>query len=488
MQWNKSIAMSGEGVRGGTAGAATYFSETEHFSELDPHAIGMMIASASDVAFVVSQDGIIRDLSVGGDAVDLTSLPQWRGAQMATLVTEESQHKLRELIEGAVRGEAPQWREINHIGPDGQPLPVRYSAFVTGPDDRVMLLGRDLRTISRLQGRLVKAQLALEQDYERFRQVETRYRVLFETTQEALVLLDADTGRIVDANPPASRLLGREARELNGSMFTSPFDGASQKALGETLAAVRATSNPRTVGVTTRGGEQRFEIRCILFRAARETLVLCRLSSPAGATDETARHDLAIGALVDKASDAIVVTDRTGIIQSANDAFLALAEIPLDDRARGQSLAQYLGRPGLDLNVMLSNAAESGRLSIYATEIRSNYGTTHPVEISTVRLGETDAEGFGFILRDVSRLEVARGRARSVTPESVEHVMELVGSAPLKDLVRATTDVVERMCIETALQLTNNNRASAAEMLGLSRQSLYVKLRKFGLIGANEAD
>jgi DNA-binding protein Fis len=38
------------------------------------------------------------------------------------------------------------------------------------------------------------------------------------------------------------------------------------------------------------------------------------------------------------------------------------------------------------------------------------------------------------------------------------------------------------MCIETAVTLTRNNRVAAAEMLGLSRQSLYVKLRKYGLL------
>jgi DNA-binding protein Fis len=38
------------------------------------------------------------------------------------------------------------------------------------------------------------------------------------------------------------------------------------------------------------------------------------------------------------------------------------------------------------------------------------------------------------------------------------------------------------MCIETAVELTMNNRVAAAEMLGLSRQSLYVKLRKFDLL------
>ena len=52
---------------------------------------------------------------------------------------------------------------------------------------------------------------------------------------------------------------------------------------------------------------------------------------------------------------------------------------------------------------------------------------------------------------------------------------------PLKDLVRETTDLIERLCIEAALELTGDNRASAAEMLGLSRQSLYVKLRRYGL-------
>ena len=52
---------------------------------------------------------------------------------------------------------------------------------------------------------------------------------------------------------------------------------------------------------------------------------------------------------------------------------------------------------------------------------------------------------------------------------------------PLKDLVRETTDIIERLCIEAALQLNDNNRASAADMLGLSRQSLYVKLNRYGI-------
>ena len=88
----------------------------------------------------------------------------------------------------------------------------------------------------------------------------------------------------------------------------------------------------------------------------------------------------------------------------------------------------------------------------------------------------------GFTIRDVGR----RARPPSAPagrelPRSVEQLTELVGRVPLKDLVRETTDLIERLCIEAALELTGDNRASAAEMLGLSRQSLYVKLRRYGL-------
>jgi transcriptional regulator with PAS, ATPase and Fis domain len=56
-----------------------------------------------------------------------------------------------------------------------------------------------------------------------------------------------------------------------------------------------------------------------------------------------------------------------------------------------------------------------------------------------------------------------------------------VGRVPLKQIVAETSDLIERLSIETALQMTRDNRALAAQLLGLSRQSLYVKLRRFGL-------
>ena len=91
------------------------------------------------------------------------------------------------------------------------------------------------------------------------------------------------------------------------------------------------------------------------------------------------------------------------------------------------------------------------------------------------------------MIRDISRVEAVRqsGGAAGIE-DSSRNVMELVGSATLKEIVSETTDVVEKMCIETAVTLTRNNRVAAAEMLGLSRQSLYVKLRKYGLLNKDK--
>ena len=90
-------------------------------------------------------------------------------------------------------------------------------------------------------------------------------------------------------------------------------------------------------------------------------------------------------------------------------------------------------------------------------------------------------ECYGFTIRNVGRrLRDAAAVTRDI-PRSVEQLTELVGRMSLKEIVRESTDLVERLCIEAALSYTSDNRASAAEILGVSRQSLYSKLHRHGL-------
>jgi DNA-binding NtrC family response regulator len=64
---------------------------------------------------------------------------------------------------------------------------------------------------------------------------------------------------------------------------------------------------------------------------------------------------------------------------------------------------------------------------------------------------------------------------------SLQLLTDRLGEASLKVLVSETVSVLERHYIEAALVNTDGNRSAAAKMLGLSRQSLYVKLARYGI-------
>jgi DNA-binding NtrC family response regulator len=78
-------------------------------------------------------------------------------------------------------------------------------------------------------------------------------------------------------------------------------------------------------------------------------------------------------------------------------------------------------------------------------------------------------------------------RRLSPTPESdalrsaLASMSETVGKSPLRKLVKSTVEVVEQHYVRAALQLADGNRTTAAEILGLSRQSLYAKLDRYNL-------
>ena len=180
--------------------------------------------------------------------------------------------------------------------------------------------------------------------------------------------------------------------------------------------------------------------------------------------------------------DGFVVTDPKGRIVTANSAFLDLIQLATQEQAEGELLSRWLGRSDIDLNVLLSNLREHGVVRLFVTLIHGALGSKEEVEVSAVSVPNAKETCLGFAIRSVGsrQLKIAEPIGRQL-PSSVKQLTELVGHVSLKDLVRETTDMIERMSIEAALELTSDNRASAAELLGLSRQSLYAKLHRYGL-------
>jgi transcriptional regulator PpsR len=185
--------------------------------------------------------------------------------------------------------------------------------------------------------------------------------------------------------------------------------------------------------------------------------------------------------IVAGAPEGFVVTGLDGRILFVNRAFLDLVQLASEEQARNESLERWLGRPGVDFGLLTAQLREHGAVRLFTTHVRGEFGSNSEVEICAVSVVDGEEPCFGFTIRDVGQRVTFDRQANRDKPRSVAQLTELVGRVPLKDLVRESTDMIEKLCIEAALELTGDNRASAAEILGLSRQSLYAKLRRYGL-------
>ncbi len=457
---------------------------SKFLDDLDPAIAASLISVATDVALVIPdrESGVIRDIAFGNDALEQEIRPKWLGKAWADTVTTECRAKVHALLRDAASGAPPRWRHINHQIASGEDVPVMYTALSLGGKRGVVAIGRSLREVATLQRQLVAAQQAMDREYLRLRQVETRYRLLFQVSSEAVLIVDAATMRVVEANPATAKLVGDMGKRLIGRAVLDLFDVATREPVDALLHSVFATGKPKDAPVHLHGHATRdFYLSASLFREGRAIFYLLRMD----------RADRTIGAasgakskvldIVHASPDGFVVTDREGHILMANQAFLDAAQLTNEEQALGQPVENWLGRSGVDFPLLKAQLLEHGSLRSVGTKIQGAYSSTSDVEISAVAVPNGDDVYFGFTIREITAKALNEKASGLERPRSVEQLTAMVGRVPLKDLVRDSTDMIEKLCIETALAMTSDNRASAAEVLGLSRQSLYAKLRRYGL-------
>ena len=457
------------------------------FDRLDSDTVSRLITAAADVVLVIDAQGVIQDAAFGNEELLSHVNTHWIGKPWSQTVSEESKPKVTHALRDLGSGKGPRWRHLNQQAGDGTELPLSYSviqvpATAGGSQAHAIAFGRDLRPQAALQQKLVTAQRSMERDYWHLKHVETRYRLLFQVSSEALLILDANTEKLEDSNPAAQALFGEALTKSDWSLAHS-LDKRSNTALSEVFSGLRSSGLAAPVEVRLVPSNTEVSVSVSLFRQEQSSHFLLRMM-PKSQLAETSMVTAAKQVLIDvmeSAPDAFVVTDLLGNVLTANQSFLQLAQVSNEALVRGESLERWLGRAGVDLSVLISNLRQRDVVRLFATRMRGDYGSTTDVEISAVAVTTGEQRCLGFTIRDVSlRLKNDPIPSRE-SMRSPGQMTDLVGRVPLKDIVRETTDQIEKLCIEAALELTGDNRASAAEMLGLSRQSLYVKLRRFDM-------
>ncbi len=447
---------------------------------LSAESAAAILGAVGDLALILDSDGRVLDMAVSDRELVKLGITGWKGTRWHDTVEIEGHPKLDEMLSQASTSEAPRWRQVTHRTPNGD-VPVRYLTMRLGDGGRLIAIGRELRAAAATQQRLLQTQQSLERDYIRLRQAEARYRLLFDMAHEPVLIVDAATRRIREANAAAHVILGMKEGALTDQPAGVIVEAADRERLIAFLGAAEAAATLAPIGVTLRKGAGQAQLNATLFRQARMALLLLRIDP--GERGEGAQGGVdRLRDVIERMPDAFVLADANLAVLAANTAFVDLAEVPSASRIIGQPIGEWLGRPGIDADLLARQLREHGLVRNATTIMRGAFGSEEEVEVSGVCVtSESGDRQFGFTIRPVARRLRETPVAGIEMPRSVEQLTDLVGRMSLKEIVRESTDLIERLCIEAALNYTSDNRASAAEMLGVSRQSLYSKLHRHGL-------
>ena len=444
--------------------------------------LAQLIGVASDIALVITHQGNVQSVSVGWDELAVLGCSDWIGRPWADTVTSESRIKITDMLASPSNGQRGRWRQVNHPSSQGREIPLEYTVLQIN-DKLLLALGRGMEAVASLQQRLIESQQKLEQDYQRLRHMEGKSRILFETATEPSFTVDGATQRVLELNPSAQTLLGQGTKRLQDRDVLECFEPASHDEVLSLLRMAQATGRVEMGRARVLDHDKEVTLSAKAYPSDQGAQVLLRcLGQESRPHQDPQESDRAwMQEALERAPDGWILADRQGVIVSANAEFLSQMGAISLAQLQGQPLERWLERGSVDWGVLQTNVRQLGYVRNFATELKTFSGLNLAVEITALTLSDPQANWMLYV-HDIHRLRQANSPAKAAgMADSVAQLAQLVGRMPMKDIVGETNEMIERMCILAALDLTRNNRASAAEMLGLSRQSLYVKLRRFGL-------
>jgi PAS domain S-box-containing protein len=213
-------------------------------------------------------------------------------------------------------------------------IPAESYTALSSPEDR-------LRAITLLQqkARSLEAEIAERKEAEeRLRVSELRYRRLFETARDGILIVDPDTRRITDANPAMTELLGVTLDELLGKELWEIGLFESLEASLESFRELREKHvvNCEHLPLSTKDGQRRVvEYVSNLYRTNGHQVIQCNVRdiTERKRAEEISSH---LAAIVETSDDAILSKSLDGIILSWNKGA---------ERIFGYKASEVIGKP-----------------------------------------------------------------------------------------------------------------------------------------------
>ena len=356
-----------------------------------------LIALANDIALVISAQGRVLYVAKGGSVALATFAQHWLGRKWSATVEGENCQKIAQLIKETLSIGTGRRREINHLTSGRGTVGVAYTALRLGPKGLLLVVGRDLGVIASMQKRFLDAHQQIEHSAWNARQAEARYRQLFLVATDAVMVADAHSLEILEANQAACELFELPASALIGRLASFGFEKASRASLGAMLTRARDQGLGSEIAVRLLGKvtPTRISISPIGVDESMRLMLRVRTIEFPGTA---ANLEVTLARLVDSIHDGVVVTDSRGTILIANPSFLRLASMNNERSVKGRPLLDWIGLSEHEFASLLAQVRTQGISTRLITRLLGANAQVRQIEVSAARVSEVEQDCVGFTI------------------------------------------------------------------------------------------
>ncbi|MBU3582969.1 transcriptional regulator PpsR [Polynucleobacter sp. 15G-AUS-farblos] len=466
-----------------------YNLDSSQLNALDINLAAELLAYSVDLVLIVDKSGVIERCIDGSKPIS-SNTAALVGKKWLDTVAIDSQPKVNALLKTSEDQDEQKWRQVNQEIEGSISLPIQYSTIFFANQNKLVAIGKDLSSIATLQQKLVESQQEIERDYANLHAIQNRYLQLFNSIDQAYLIVDSQTLKIVEVNKSAGFLVG-DLKKVQGKLFVNLFPAKDHEAIQSYLMESKAGILQSSIQTTLENLKENVEISSTILREGNQNICLVSIKPKSHTANLGTVNEQAalLSQAMEDFQDGFIVCSSNGVILTTNNTFVSMSQSTQKEGILGKSLEIWLGRASVDLKIILGTVREHGSIKDYASTITADDGSS-PIEvrISAVGFNSSKLSLVAIGIHQVSKAATQVADKPDNLGKNAKELTQLVGKVPLKQIVTETTDIIEKLCILAALDLTMTNRASAAELLGLSRQGLYIKMRRFGIVDSNAND
>ncbi len=438
-----------------------------------------ILGTAADIILVLGKDGMIKEARRQGESDLIFNSDEWEGKNIRDLVSIGCKEKIDSLLKLPSDSQSTRALQISHPGTEDTDAPVSYRATKLNARGDLILFGQCEIKLTAMQNRLFEAQITLDREISKLRRKQDIYKNIFKSSKIPQVIVEVDTLQVVDLNAEAKRAIGPEKakskRPLIFDLFPADDNSILHKAL---LSSAENSLDP--VQINLKDGSTAQLSASSHYMDGKNHVLLEILCEGEVHSPQEFPHAIGnISDIIEVMPDAYVVLDEMQKVVAANSLFYRLFAIQDDYDLTSLSFETLWDEPRVHAEALFSKLHNKGMAKVEAVIVKNLHNDKITVDISGHKFVSDQDVCLGLSFRKNvgdDHASFSLGQDRTLPDQWVE---SLVNTMSLKEIVRQTTDSIEQLCIDRALKLTENNRASTAKLLGISRQSLYLKMKSY---------